>query len=133
MKGERNCVWQHSVLTKRFPSEEWESRRGSTWPVSRSVVSDLCGSMNYRLPGSSVQGVSQARILGWVAISSSRESSQPRDRTQVSCTAGGLFTDCATREDLLYIHRGFEQFNELMTMREPGFSPRKWEFTNQQG
>ena len=38
--------------------------------------------MNYRLPGSSVYGVFQARILEWVAISFSRESSQPRDGTQ---------------------------------------------------
>ena len=36
-------------------------------------------------PGSSVDGILQARILEWVAISSSRGSSQPRDRTHVSC------------------------------------------------
>ena len=48
--------------------------------------------------GSSVHGISQARILEWVAISFSRGSSQPRDRTQVSCTAGGFFTVWATRE-----------------------------------
>ena len=57
----------------------------------------------------------------------------PGDLPQVSCIAGGFFTDWATREDLLYMHRGFEQFNELMTMQEPGFSLRKWEFINQQG
>ena len=44
------------------------------------------------LPGSSVHGISQASILEWVAISFSRGSSQPRDRTQVSCIAGGFFT-----------------------------------------
>ena len=37
-------------------------------------------------------GILQARILDWVAISSSRESSQPRDQTQVSCIAGRFFT-----------------------------------------
>ena len=37
-------------------------------------------------------GILQARILEWVAISSSRGSSQPRDRTQVSCIAGGFLT-----------------------------------------
>ena len=36
-------------------------------------------------PDSSVHGILQARILEWAAISSSRESSQPRDQTQVSC------------------------------------------------
>ena len=43
-------------------------------------------------PGSSVHGISQARILEWVAISYSRESFQPRDRTQVSCIPDGFFT-----------------------------------------
>ena len=47
--------------------------------------------------GSSVHGIFQARILEWVAISFSRGSSQPRDQTQVSYTAGRLFTDWATR------------------------------------
>ena len=44
----------------------------------------LCNPMDYSLPGSSVHGVFQARILEWVAISS-RASSQPRDQTCVSC------------------------------------------------
>ena len=39
----------------------------------------------------------QARILDWIAMPSSRGSSQPRDRTQVSCIAGRFFT-WATRE-----------------------------------
>ena len=37
-------------------------------------------------------GILQARILEWVAIPSCRGSSQPRDRTQVSCIAGRFFT-----------------------------------------
>ena len=43
-------------------------------------------------PGSSVHGILQARVLKWVAISSSRESSPPRDRSWVSCIgrAGSL-------------------------------------------
>ena len=39
-----------------------------------------------------VHGVLEARILEWVAISFSRGSSQSRDQTWVSCTAGRLFT-----------------------------------------
>ena len=50
------------------------------------------------LPGSSVHGISQAKLLEWVAISFSRGSSQPRDQTWVSCTAGRFFTIWATRE-----------------------------------
>ena len=45
----------------------------------------LCNSMDCGLPGSSVHGIFQARILEWVAISSSRGSSQPREWTHVSC------------------------------------------------
>jgi len=48
--------------------------------------------MDYILPGSSVHGISQARILEWVAITFFRGSSQPRGRTQVSCIAGEFFT-----------------------------------------
>ena len=49
-------------------------------------------------PGSSVHGILQARILEWVAISFSRGSSQPKDRTQVSRIAGRRFNLRATRE-----------------------------------
>ena len=59
--------------------------------LSRSVVSD-CGPMNCSLPDFSVHGIFQARVLEWVAISFSRGSSQPRDQTRVSCTAGRCFT-----------------------------------------
>ena len=45
-----------------------------------------CNSMDGSLPGSSVHGILQARILEQVAVSISRGSSQLRDRTQVSCT-----------------------------------------------
>ena len=42
-------------------------------------------------------GILQARILEWVAMPSSRRSSQPMERIQVSCTAGRFFTIWATR------------------------------------
>ena len=58
----------------------------------------LCDLMDCNLPGSSVHGIFQARIMEWVAFPSSRGSSQPRDWTQVSHIAGGLFTIWATRE-----------------------------------
>ena len=53
--------------------------------------------MDWSLPGSSVHGIFQARILEWVAISFSRRSSQPRDWTQVSHIVGRRFTVWATR------------------------------------
>ena len=58
----------------------------------------LCDPTDCSPPGSSVHGISQERILEWVAISFSRGSSWARDRTQVSRTVDRLFTVWATRE-----------------------------------
>ena len=58
--------------------------------------------MDSSQPGSSVHGmvhgIFQARILEWVAISFSRKSSRPRDRTRVSHSISRCFTIWATRE-----------------------------------
>ena len=59
-------------------------------------VAQSCPTLYYPVdcspPGSSVHGILQARILEWVAMLFSRGCLRPRDRTQVSCTAGGFFT-----------------------------------------
>ena len=57
----------------------------------------LCNPMDCSPPGSSVHGIIHARILEWLAIPLSRESSWFRDRTQVSCIAGRFFTVWAMR------------------------------------
>ena len=62
------------------------------WWFSRSIVSDSCDSMDCSPPGSSVHGISQARILEWVAISFLNGSSQPKNQTHVSFIAGRLYT-----------------------------------------
>ena len=54
----------------------------------------LCDPVDCSPPGSSAHGILQARILEWVAISFSKGSSQPRDRTQVSRIAGRCFNLC---------------------------------------
>ena len=54
----------------------------------------LCDPVDCSLPGFSIHGILQARMLGWVAISFSRGSYQPRDRTQVSHIGGRLFNPC---------------------------------------
>ena len=59
----------------------------------------LCHPMDCSLPGSSVHGIFQARILEWVAISFSRGSLRPMDRAQVSLIAGRLLTVRATRAE----------------------------------
>ena len=52
----------------------------------------LCDPMDCSLPGSPVHGIFQARVLEWIAISFSRGSSQPKDRTQVSRIVDRRFT-----------------------------------------
>ena len=69
--------------------------------LSCSVLSTLCYPWNCSPPGSSVHGPLQARIWEWVAKLSSRGSSQPRDRTCVSCIAGGFFSCWAIEESEL--------------------------------
>ena len=59
------------------------------WPVCVCAqwCSTHCNSMDCSLPGSSICGIFQARILEWVAISSSRGSSWPRNQIRVFCVS----------------------------------------------
>ena len=64
------------------------------WKVKVKVTQScptLCDQMNY-----TVHRILQARILEWVTFHFSRDSSQPRDQTQVSCIAGRFFIVWAT-------------------------------------
>ena len=63
--------------------------------VTQSCLTS-CDPIDCSPPGSSVHGTLQARILGWVVISFSRGSSQPRKWNLVSRTAGRFFTNWAT-------------------------------------
>ena len=60
--------------------------------ISQSVVSDSLRPMDYRLPGSPVRGILQARILEWVVIPFFRIQGSNPDQTQVSRTPGRFFT-----------------------------------------
>ena len=64
----------------------------SSCQVAQSCLT-LCNPVDY-----TAHGILQARILEWVAFPFSRASSQPRDRAQVSRTAGRFFISWATRE-----------------------------------
>ena len=55
-----------------------------------SHVQHFGDSMNCSPPDTCVHGILQARILEWVAVYFSRGSSQPRDRTHISCIVGLL-------------------------------------------
>ena len=78
-------------LSKKFSESESEVAQ---------LCPTLCDPMDCSLPGSSVHGIFQARVLEWIAISFSRGSSRPRDPTQVSRIVDRRFTVWATREVL---------------------------------
>ena len=78
---------------ERLQLSDYESEVAQSCPT-------LGDPMDYSLPGFSVYGILQARVLKWVAISFSRGSSHPRDWSRVSCIVGRCFTIWATREVL---------------------------------
>ena len=76
--------------------------------MSAQLCLTLSDVMDCSPPGSSIHGILHARIPEWVAISFSRGSSQPRDRTRVacvSCIGRGLVHHWATWEaSQVYMH-----------------------------
>ena len=73
-----------------LPSTQLKVKVKSESEVAQSCPT-LCNPMDCSPPGSSIHVILQAGILKWVAISPSRGSSRPRDRTQVSRIAGRRF------------------------------------------
>ena len=69
----------------------------------------LCNSTGYI-----VHGTLQTRILQWVPFPFSRESSQPRDRTQIPCIAGGFFNSWTTRETRTRVRCPFQRNSCLL-------------------
>ena len=65
---------------------------------AQSLSVSLCNPMNYSPQVSSIHGIFQARILEWVAISHSRGSSRPKERTHVSCIGRWVLYLCAAWE-----------------------------------
>ena len=65
--------------------------------VAKSCLT-LGDPMDCSLPGSSVHGITPARILGWVATPSPRGSFQPGDQTRISCIGRWILYLWATRE-----------------------------------
>ena len=80
-----------------FPFYIENLHSSNTCELSQSCLT-LWSPMDCSLPGSSVCGILQARIQEWVAIPFSRGSSQPRDRTHISCITGRFFTIWVTRD-----------------------------------
>ena len=107
----QNPTWNHRLVQnwERSTSRlcivtliiELTCRIDSDSEVAQSCPT-LCNPMDCSLPGSSIHGIFQARVLEWVAISFSRRSSWPRDWTRVSYIVGRCFTVWATREYIMW-------------------------------
>ena len=80
---------------KFFLKEDFSNHYFVLFAQSRQI---LCNPVECSLPGSSVHGIFQERILEWVHVSFSRGSSQPRDWKQVFCITSWFFTIWANRE-----------------------------------
>ena len=93
-------------MTERLSLSKFFKQVRENSEVAQSCPT-LCHSMDCSLSGSSVRGIFQARVLEWIAISFSRGSFQPRNRTQVSRIAGRRFTSWATREAKVSVRERF--------------------------
>ena len=99
-----HCFWTEWEINTSIPgimskTGSWSMQRNPLEHPGKCVcvlVAQSCPTLwdptDYSPPGSSVHGVFQAWVLGWVAIPFSRGSSPPRDQAQVSCIAGRFFT-----------------------------------------
>ena len=77
----RPKYWSFNISPSNDKNSYWKNFR---WIKSVLSCVWLCDPVDCSPPGSSVHGISQARILEWVAISSSRGSSWPRVQTSIS-------------------------------------------------
>ena len=80
------------LKVEHFPLRNFKGK----WSVSCSVCPTLCNPIDCSPPGSSVHGISQAKILEWVALPFFKWSSPPRDLTWVSCIEDRWFMLWAT-------------------------------------
>ena len=97
-RGHRGRVWSGPKQRHKAAVDRERRSYGDDGELGSLLLLSHCDPENCSPPGSSVHGIFQARILEWVAISFSRGSSWPRDRTQVSLIVGRRFTVWATRE-----------------------------------
>ena len=85
-------------VVRRLPLDPRARKWGCCWCLVAKSCPTLCNLMGCSLPGSSVHGILQARILKWIAFSFSSVSSWPRDRTHISYIGRQILYHCAIRE-----------------------------------
>ena len=82
------------VLLELLSLHFLELSHGVSAKIKMKCSRETCDPLNYSPPGSSVQGIFQARILERVVIPYPRESSQPRDRTCIFCIGRRVLDHC---------------------------------------
>jgi len=118
----KNSIKNNTELLWHLSKNPWECpsnpSRVWSWQCMYVLVTQscrtLCNPMNCSPSGSSVHGLSQARILKWFAIPFTRGSSWPKDWTQVICIAGRFFTVWATWEALDFENELFQLCTSLL-------------------
>ena len=90
--------------------------------VHAQLCPTLCDPMDCSPSGSSVHGISQARILEWVDISSSRGSSQPRDQTHISYISLWLLQQQQKNKDERLKEKTVLRFSMLLLLLLSHFS-----------
>ena len=123
------CKTQTKWQLKEIQQELFLSK--TFWSEVKSLSRiRLCDPMDCSLPGFSVRGIFQARVLEWIAMSFSRGSSRPRNRTRVSRTAGRCFTYRLSHQGSPWMsHNNNSGYSDT---RETHYSPDAatcWNFT----
>ena len=116
------------MLQRLLPSSHTHLCKKHVCAKSLPSCPTLCDPMDCSPPDSSIQGIIQAGILEWVAMSSSRGSSPPRDQTHIShgsCTAGGFFTTESRGKvwKLILLPLPPQCLHVVITHSSPGHSP----------
>ena len=96
--------------------------------LSHSVVSNSVTPWTIARQAPLSMGILQAKVLEWVTVPSSRGSSQPRDRTQVSLIAGRFFTVWATREVGYFSNFPLAAVCRSSPCSSPSYSSFFWSF-----
>ena len=121
--------WFHKIPLAHSKCVNKDTKLLSLWnvcvcvcvsPHMRSVASNSLWSMECSSPGSSVHGILQARMLEWVAISYSRESSWPKNQTHIlyiSCTGRPILYHCTTWEILEFIKQAMQTHGRNLCRR----------------
>ena len=91
-----DCGSYHELLIAKFRLKV--KKVGKSESEVAQLCPTLCDPMDCSLPGFSIHGIFQGRVLEWVAVSLSRGSSQPRDLIQVSHIVGRHFYHLSHQE-----------------------------------